>query len=89
MEDNGTLCRPKLSKKILMELPTGVYIVSNCYKRIRPDKYVPAIEEEVVPFEQREAQWERIKAARANHRLCFVYTSFEDYERLKATWRST
>jgi len=87
VRENAFITRTKLTKKFFIELPESVYVVSNCYKKVGHNKIVPAFEESVESHEEREAQWGRIKSAHANHRLCFVYTSFEDYEKLKATWK--
>ncbi len=81
----GIVYRNKLTKQFLMEQPAGRYIVSNCYKRVSSNKYKPVFQEQVTALEQRHAQWERIKAARADGRLCFVYPSMEDYGESKST----
>jgi hypothetical protein len=81
MAEKSILGRFKLSKKLLMELPTGAYLVSNCYKPIGPSRVAPAFTESVAPPAEREVQWRRLRAASADHRLCFIYRSLEDYER--------
>lgn len=82
--DMGFVDRKKLTKGFLMDQPVGSYIVSNCYRRVSSSRYEPVFQEEVKKPEEREAQWERIKAARANGRLCFVYPSIEDYAKSKS-----
>ena len=69
----------KLTKKFFLSLPTGVYLVSNCYEMVSTDAYTPAFYEYVVASDQREAQWQRIKAAGANHRLCIVYRTTDEF----------
>ena len=88
MTENAFITRTKLTKKFFIDLPEGVYIVSNCYKKVRRNKYVPLFEETVGSLKERDTQWERIRSARANQRLCFVYTNLMDYKKLKATWGS-
>ena len=57
-----------LSKSMLMDLDEGLYIESNL---MRDGKNL--FSEPVAPTKQeRELQWKRIKAAGANHRLCYV-----------------
>ena len=66
----------KLTKRFLMELPEGVYLVSNVYEQ----KGKPAFAEKVTPLSERNKQWQKIVNARANHRLCDVYKTKKDYE---------
>ena len=79
----GFVDRKKLTKEFLMDQPVGSYVVSNCYRIVSPNKYEPVFQEEVKKQEERQAQWERIKAARANGRLCCVYPTSEDYMKSK------
>lgn len=65
----------KLTKRFLMELPEGVYLVSNVYEQ----KGKPAFAENVSPLPERNKQWERIVEAFANHRLCDVFETKKDY----------
>ena len=58
-----------LTKKILMAAPTGWLL------ELRLAASIPG----------REAQWRRIVAARANHRLCRVFQTQAEYH----TWLST
>ena len=64
------IARALLTKGFLMAQPTGSYLVSNCGST--PGKHVPTFNERVGPTAARQAQWERIKAARAHGRLCNV-----------------
>lgn len=80
MAEKSILGRVKLSKKVFMELPTGTYLVSNCYKPIGLNRLAPAFTETVAPPAEREVQWRRIRDAGTDHRLCFIYRSLEDYE---------
>jgi len=74
----------KLTEGLLMALPKGNYIVSNCYKRVGHNKFEPIFQEEVTALEKRRDQWDRIKAARVNGRLFRIYTSKQDYEKSKS-----
>jgi len=71
----------KLTKGFLMELPEGVYLVSNVYEK----KGKPAFAEKVSPLSKRNKQWERIVKAWANHRLCDVFKTKKDYEACSKT----
>ena len=42
----------KLTKKFFLELPTGVYLVSNCYEMVSADTYTPAFYDYVVASDQ-------------------------------------
>lgn len=59
----------KLSRKFFMNLPTGVFLVSNCY--IAPKQ--PIFAQYVLPLPKRETQWRRICVARANQRKCHIF----------------
>ena len=80
-EEHLYKCQRKLSKKYLMSLPKGVYLVSNCYKVLQPGLFAPSFSEYVRPLKERNAQWDRVKAAGADHRLCITYTSMEECRR--------
>ena len=73
--------RHELTKKYFWGLTTGVYIVSNCFRRVGPGKSTPVFYEYVEQPEKREAQWDRIKSAGADQRLCDVYRSSEEFKR--------
>ena len=81
MEKSDFPIRRKLTKKLLMRLPAGVFLVSNCYTPIGYRKVAPVFYEKVRPLDDREDQWQRIKAAGANGRICAVYWDIEDYKR--------
>lgn len=65
----------KLTKKYFMELPEGVYLVSNVYE----DNNTPAYADEVPPLFKREEQWKKIVKAYADQRLCNVFKTKKDY----------
>jgi hypothetical protein len=71
-----TIMSGKLTKKFLMELPEGVYLVSNVYEQ----KGKPAFADNVSLLSQRNKQWERIIKASANQRLCHIFKTRKDYE---------
>lgn len=71
------LCR-KLTKKFFMQLPEGVFLVSNVFHN--PTTTVFA--EEVSPVSERSAQWDRIVSAGADQRGCRVFKSRIEFE----TW---
>ena len=81
MKEESYLGLHKLSKRFFMSLPAGIYLVSNCHEMIEPGRYRPCFNESIVPPAEREAQWIRIKAAHADHRLCCVYRNSEDHKR--------
>ena len=64
------LARPKLTKKLFFELPTGVYVQSNC---------IGSFSGEIVPLAERENQWNSIFPG-ARQRLCEVYRNKAHYE---------
>ena len=70
----------KLNKKYFLGLPAGVYLVSNCYEMVTMETYTPAFYEYVVAPDQRESQWQRIKAAGANQRQCEVYENADEFK---------
>jgi hypothetical protein len=82
MNENQPFGSHKLTKKFFMSLPSGVYVVSNCYDSLGPDRVTPAFNEYVVSQDERKSQWDRIKAAYADQRLCDVYCSVEDYKKV-------
>ena len=82
MNEKQPLGSHKLTKKFFASLPAGVYVVSNCYDTLGPGRATPVFNEYVVPEEERKSQWDRIKAACADQRLCDVYRSVEDCKRV-------
>jgi hypothetical protein len=75
-KDAEPITREKLTKRFLMGLPEGVYLVSNLF--IQKDK--PEFAENVSLQNERDEQWKRIVEARVNQRLCDVFKTKEDFE---------
>ena len=69
------IARTKLSKTYLFSLPENVRIVSNTYKPTIGGFLTPCFDEIVESTTERHAQWERIKAACVNGRLCNIFDS--------------
>ena len=69
----------KLIKKILLAMPEGAYLVSNCF---HGSTNASIFEEIVADHQDREEQWQRVVAARADGRLCRVFATKQDYQ----TW---
>ncbi len=69
------MIRNPLTKRLLFQLAEGSYLVSNTM--VTTDQ--PSFSEKVQPVERREAQWQRVKAAGANGRLCDVFASEAEY----------
>ena len=69
--------RGKFTKKFLMDLPDDVFLMSN---RLN-DKYEPVFAEKVMPLSKRIDQWQRIKEASADQRLCHVFKTEKDAEK--------
>ena len=68
----------KLSKKFFINLPTGVFLVSNCFSS--PQKSIFA--QYVLPLPERENQWQQICAAGASQRNCHIFkdeTAFQHW----------
>ncbi|MFC1676623.1 hypothetical protein ACFL3G_06125 [Planctomycetota bacterium] len=84
LQGAGLMDCQKLTKKFLMKLPVGLYIVSNCGERVK-NTYKPIFEEQVAKLEERQKQWERIKQVYADGRLCNIYACAEDYQNHKKT----
>jgi hypothetical protein len=60
----------RLTKRFLLSLPNGVYLMAN----IAGSNGNPIFGEYVIsPPAEREKQWERIKEAGANNRLCRIF----------------
>lgn len=66
----------KLTKKFFMQLPEGLYLVSNTYK----NQMQSIFEEEISPPADRIQQWGRIVQAGADQRLCRIFQNKKDYE---------
>jgi len=61
----------RLTKTLLMAQETGLYLASNLYCPGHPLR--PVFAERIVEPALRAAQWERIKRAKVNGRLCRVF----------------
>lgn len=61
----------RLSRKRFQTIPAGLYLVSNCCNRFME----PVFAETVSSADERDVQWQRIVAARADQRLCRVFHS--------------
>ncbi len=72
------LFNEKLTKKFFMQLPEGLYLVSNVHQGTTYD-HRPAFEGVVGPLSKREQQWREIKEVSADRRLCEVFESREKY----------
>jgi hypothetical protein len=66
----------RLTKKLLMELDEGMFLVS----RSVSDDNEPIFVEEVSQLSEREEQWKRIISASANQRACQVFTDENTYK---------
>ena len=73
--------RGRLTKKFYLEIPTGLFLVSN----VGWDLELPAFAEKVVRHSEREAQWKKIVEFGADQRLCHVFKDVHDYKK----WVST
>jgi hypothetical protein len=60
----------KLTKKFLMNLPSGIYLMSNM---VAPDRDSVFREYVLSPLSEREKQWQRIKLAGADNHLCRLF----------------
>jgi hypothetical protein len=69
----------RLTKQLLMSLPTGASVKSNAYKSV-DGKSVPVFEILVASQNDREAQWRKITADGANGKTCIVFESKVAYE---------
>jgi hypothetical protein len=69
------MIRTPLTKKLLFQLVEGSYLVSNTMVTAGQ----PSFAEEVTTMERREAQWQRVRAAGANGRLCDVFATVAEY----------
>jgi len=71
--------RHKLTRKYLMSLTEGLYLVSNLWH----NSTQPYFAENVAPINLREKQWDRIKNVNADQRLCNVFKSKKEHTK----WR--
>jgi len=74
---NHSIKARKLTKQYLMSRRAGSYLVGN----ICDHHCSPEFAELVTPKSERREQWERIKAARANGRLCGLFRDQRTFER--------
>ncbi len=70
MEDNH-----KLTKRYLMSLQEGLFLVSNVF----PNSMQSAFAEKVAPLNLRNDQWYRIIAAGVDQRLCYIFNTEKEY----------
>ena len=66
----------KLTKKYLMSLPEGFYLVSNIFENIM----LASFAEKVAPLNLRKDQWNRIVNADVHQRVCHVFETEEEYQ---------
>jgi len=69
--------RHKLTKKYLMSLPEGVYLVSNIFR----DPVQSSFAEKVDPLNLRKDQWNRIVEADVQQNLCHVFKTEDEYKK--------
>jgi hypothetical protein len=74
VEQRHALIREKLTKSLLLSLPSGAFIVSNCF---RPPQSV--FSEQLGRPETRIGAWQRAVEARADGRLCQVVWTQSDF----------
>jgi len=74
-----TVAEAKLTKGFLMAQPEGAYLASNAWVPVKPGPYVPSWQGHVAAPEDREAQWNQIKASGSEGRTCNVYEHPEDH----------
>ena len=60
----------KLTKKFLMSLPSGLYLMSNLVGQDRDSVFREYV---LSPLDERKKQWDRIKLAGADNRLCRIF----------------
>ena len=76
MEKGKVLHREKLTKKFYMQLPEGLYLVTN----IHDTRFQARFAEEIVGLDLRGNQWKEIVAAGVSQTLCYVFKTKKDYE---------
>lgn len=60
----GVITRARLSKRLLFDLPSGAYLVSNTAVPVGGGVYEASYHEPVATLSAREAQWQRLRANR-------------------------
>lgn len=76
MEKGKILYRENLTKKFLMQLPDGLYLVSNAHD----NRFQSRFAEEIAALDQRGNQWKKIVAAGVSQKLCYVFIIKKNYE---------
>ena len=74
--ETEVLMTGKLTKKFLMGLREGLYLVSNLFS----SRFKPIYADIVAPLSERVKQWKVIIEMSVDQRLCRVFKSKEDYE---------
>jgi hypothetical protein len=83
-QSRGHLCDWKLSKQLFMNLPDGVFLASNG-ATLSP--LGATFAEYVAPAAQRGDQWLKIKAAKADQRLCHLHDGKESFDEFLNQWK--
>jgi len=65
----------RLTRRLFAQLPTGCFLVSN----VCDAPWKPVFAEVVAPVYERHGQWLRIRACRADQRLCHAFAGPEEY----------
>lgn len=73
---NGSLFRFKLTKKIFMQLPEGLFLVSNCFY----NRGQSVFEEVIDPQPLRDQQWLKIVLSGASDRTCIIFRDATNYQ---------
>jgi len=75
-EPRGKFIPQQLTKRFLMALPEGVYLVSS----VADDEFRPLFEQYITKAgPAREMQWEAVKKAGADQRRCLVFRTKHDW----------
>ena len=72
--------RERLTKRLFLSLPSGVYVVSNLY----PDGRESAFAEKVGSDLERVFAWKRVKIVRANGKLCCIVCREDQFSQLRS-----
>ncbi|GEM_PF-3210295 len=68
--------RAKLTKKFYLQIPSGLYLVSNiCWT-----PYSPVFGEKVVKDADREKQWKRIVDCGAAQKMCHIFANQKEHK---------
>jgi hypothetical protein len=71
------MMRAKLTKRFFLELPEGVFLVSNVFK----DRMVPYFAEKISVIPDREKQWIKITELGVEQRLCYIFKDRHHFEK--------